>query len=358
MTDSPPQLEHLRPTVRIDGQADARVTGLVNSMRLMEAEGGLCSLELRFEALARYSDTKTELLFEDEQLLGLGSRIGIYTGPEGAPREIFRGIITGIEAVFSHDSPPEFVVLAEDALQRARLTRSTRVHESVTLADLAIKLAKDVGLSPVIVGLSEPLGLQVQWNESDLAFMRRLLASRDADLQVSGDELHVAPRSAVRRGTLELNLYAELRHVRVTADLAHQTTAITCTGWDALHGREVSGHSSSSRPGTGSGRTGASMLQRTLGPRCEHLGSLPVSTPQEATAIANAVFDQRARRFVCVEATAEGTPSLRVGTHVRIQGLSRRLDNTYYVVRACHRFDAAHGYETDFEAECAFLGEP
>lgn len=358
MADSSQQNEHLRPTVRIEGQADARVTGLVSSMRLVEAEGGLSSLELRFEALARYTDSEAELVFEDERLVKLGSNIGIYTGPENSPQEIFRGIVTAVEAVFAHDAEPEFVVLAEDVLQKARLTRKTLVHDDVTLAALATQLAKDIGLRPVITGFTESLGLQVQWNESNLAFLRRLLASRDGDLQVVGDELHVSPRKDVNRGTLELELYGGLRRVRVTADLSHQVSEITCTGWDVKNGREVSGRSSGANAGLGSGRNGAALLQRALGRRSEHIGSLPVSTDDEATAIANAAFDRRARRFVCVDATAEGTPELRVGTNVRLKGLSRRFDNTYYVVRACHRYDPQSGYETDFEAECAFLGAP
>jgi hypothetical protein len=43
---------------------------------------------------------------------------------------------------------------------------------------------------------------------------------------------------------------------------------------------------------------------------------------------------------------------------VTISGTSRRFDNTYYVVRALHRFDLARGYETEIEAECAYLGNP
>jgi uncharacterized protein len=358
MPDPSQQNEHVRPTVRIEGQADARVTGLVSNMRVVEAEGGLSSMELRFEALGRYTDSEAELVFEDERLVKLGSNIGIYTGPENSPREIFRGIVTGIEAAFGHDAPPEFVVLAEDALQKARVTRKTVVHDDVTLADLARQLATDIGLRPVITGLSESLGLQVQWNESNLAFLRRLLATRDGDLQIVGEELHVSPRKDVNRGTIELQLYAGLRRVRVTADLAHQVSEITCAGWDAKNGREVSGRSSGANAGPGSGRDGAALLQRALGRRSEHLGSLPVTTDEEATAIANAAFDRRARRFVCVDATAEGTPELRVGTNVRLRGLSHRFDNTYYVVRACHRYDLQNGYETDFEAECAFLGDP
>ncbi len=47
-----------------------------------------------------------------------------------------------------------------------------------------------------------------------------------------------------------------------------------------------------------------------------------------------------------------------MGTHDTLRGLGRRYDNTYYVVRTQHRYDLTRGYETDFEAECAFLGGP
>jgi phage protein D len=57
-----------------------------------------------------------------------------------------------------------------------------------------------------------------------------------------------------------------------------------------------------------------------------------------------------------VEGTAEGNPQIRVGTHVELTGLGDRFSNTYYVTRACHRYDLANGYETDFEAECAYWG--
>ena len=50
--------------------------------------------------------------------------------------------------------------------------------------------------------------------------------------------------------------------------------------------------------------------------------------------------------------------SLRVGTSVRIEGASARFDNTFYVTKACHRYDQRRGYLTDFTAECAYLGGP
>jgi uncharacterized protein len=196
----------------------------------------------------------------------------------------------------------------------------------------------------------------MQLNESDLAFLRRLLQRYDGDLQVVGSELHVSPRGDVQRGTLELALYGQLRRARVIADLAHQVSEVTVAGWDARQGKRVSGTGTGTHPGPGTGRAGADVLSAALAERSEHIGFLAVADSIEAQAVADAAFDHRARRFVRVSGTAEGNAALRVGTHVTLRGLGPRFDNVYYVTRACHRWDVTSGYETDFDGECAFVG--
>jgi len=345
------------PTVRVDGNADAKVAGLLTSMRVTESEGGMSALELRFDNIASDTSGGAELAFEDEQILKLGATVTVYAGDESSPQEIFRGLVTGLEAIFSDAGSPELVVLAEDALQRARLARRTKVHAAAALADLVREIAGNVGLSPVIDGLSDQVGVEAQLAETDLAFLRRLLRCHDADAQVVGSELHVAARKDVQRGTLELELHSQLRRARVTADLAHQVTEVVVGGWDVAQGQRVEETGTGANRGPGSGRKGEDQLRQAIGARSEHLGAVAATTDDEARAIADAAFDQRARRFVTVDGTAVGNPALRVGTEVTLKGLSRRFDNTYHVVRAVHRFDRQSGYETDFEAECAYLGD-
>jgi len=86
------------------------------------------------------------------------------------------------------------------------------------------------------------------------------------------------------------------------------------------------------------------------------VGDPGLADDAEAQALADTIFDRRARPFVCVEATAEGNPAVRVGTQVNLRGLGGRFSNSYYVVRCRHKYDLSSGYKTDFEAECAFLG--
>lgn len=345
-----------RPTLKVDGQEHDVVREMLLSLEMTEREGGLAALEVRLSNLVSRPGGEAELAFEDGAIFKLGAAVEVMAGDETDPVEIFRGTVTGLEAGFSAQSSPELVVLAEDALQKARMARRTAVHEQATISALAGDLAGRIGLSPRVSGLSDDLGTQVQLNESDLAFLRRLLARRDADLRVEKGDLVVEPRGDTQRGTVTLEMYGQLKRVRVLADLSHQATEVTASGWDPLDGKRVTGTSTGSEPGPGSGTAGKDALEAALGPRGEHASDLAVATDGEAQALADAAFDRRARRFVTVEGEADGNPLLRVGTHLTLEKLGPRFSNTYHVTRAVHRWTREDGYRTEFEGECAFLG--
>ncbi|HEX2828600.1 MAG TPA: hypothetical protein VHP37_19760 [Burkholderiales bacterium] len=346
-----------RPTLRVNGAEDDRVKELLLEMTMHEEEGGLSSLELRFSDWASIASGGAEYAFGEGGKLKLGAEIGVYSGDETEPREIFKGVISALEGRYYTGAAPQIVVLAEDRLQRGRLARKSRVHTDRSPADVARAIASDLGLTPVIDGLSSPTATWAQLNESDLSFLRRLVGRFDGDVQVVEAELHVSGRGDVRRGSLELELYGQLASARITCDLADQVTKVTAGGWNASDGRAVSGSASSlTHGGPGAGRTGASLLKDALAERSEHIGHLAVGTDDEARAVAEAAFDLRGRRFVRLEGVAEGNAQLRVGAHCRITGVQKRFENTYYVTRTCHRFDLAEGYRTEFGAECAYLG--
>jgi uncharacterized protein len=347
-----------RPTVRINGAEQERVSRQMLCMEVEEQEDGLSRLVLKLSNIASDAQGGADYALEDEQTVKLGDRIAIYAGDETGPQEIFSGRISGLEAGFYEAASPTLTLLAEDKLQLARMKRRTKTHDNATVALVARQIAADLGLTPQVSGLSDQIGTQVQLNESDLAFLRRLLARYDGDMQVVGDELHVGPRSEVRRGSIQLQLHGQLRSCTVLADLAHQVTQVTIAGWDVAQGSRVTSRSSGAHTGPGSGRSGVNLVSSALGQRPHHIAHLAVNTSAEGTAIADAAFDERRRRFTTARGVAEGNPALRVGTHVDLKGLGPRFSNTYYVVRACHRFDLERGYETDFTAECAFLGSP
>jgi phage protein D len=346
-----------RPIVTIDGQRFDKVDELLLALDMREQEGGLSALELRFSNIASDAGGSASYAFEDESAIKLGSTVTVSTGDISDSQEIFRGVITGLEAEFSHAAPPELLVLAEDRLQQARMARRTQVYSNMSVADIASQIAQRLSLQPQVNGLSASSGIWVQLNESDLAFLRRLLRQFDADVQIIADRLEAAPISEVQRQVIEMELFYDLRSVRFVVDLTNQVTEVTSSGWNAISGQTVSGSSQGANLGPGSGRSGATLLSQALGARSEHVGHIAVTTDAEAQALADTIFDQRARGFVTAEGTATGHPAIRVGSHLQLRGVSPRFENTYYVVSTHHRYDIQEGYMTDFKAESSALGE-
>ena len=346
-----------RPTLRIAGQEHERMTAQLLAMRMDEAEGGMSRLELRFSNLLRTTDGGAEVAFADDPDLRLGTEIAVYAGDADAPQEIFRGRVTAVELTYASDEAPQMTLLAEDALQTARMTRRSKVYPDQSPTEVVQTVARELGLRSAVTGLTSSRGTWVQIGESDLAFLRRLLGRFDADLQVVGDELQVSTRANAQRGVIELAMFSQLARVRVTADLADQVSKVTSAGWNPIEGAGVAAEVNRvTHAGPGRGRTGGQVLRDTLGERNEHVGHLAVSSDQEAQAVAEAAFDARARRFARLEGLAEGNTRIRVGSHVRVTGITAELDNTYYVTRASHLYDLTRGYRTEFSGECAYLG--
>lgn len=346
------------PIIEIDGRRDERAQTLLLAMEMVEAEGGFSSLELRLRNTATVEQLGVDYAFEysEHDSFSLGKSIKIFAGDESDPRELFRGVISGLEFVIENQQEPELIVLAEDTLQKARMARHTRLHSHTTLRGVVEAIAAELGLRSTIVGLAQRIEPRMQLNETHLAFLRRILQRYDADFQIVGDELHVSPRADVRRNQITLEIKSQLRNVRILADLAHQVTEVTFSGWDVTQGQAINlSNDSSADLGPGRGRSGSQILAEAFGERSEHISCSAADNEAEAQALVNAQYSKRARQLMSVEATAEGNPNLRIGSHVTLTGLGPRFENTYYVTRVCHRYDDARGYQTEFEAQGGYF---
>jgi phage protein D len=345
-----------RPAITIDGAAVGRLTSGLIHMVVNESIEGLASLEVRVSNFAS-NERGAGLAFDAGSELALGAGIAVEAGPLRAQQRIFDGRISALEAIAGELQPPALIVRAEDKLVAARLARRTRIYTDVSLDDLARQIGQNLGLTVDARDLPRVTATWAQFNESDFAFLRRVLARYDCTLRIDGRSLLVSSRLA-NGATIDLALGSQLRRVHVAADLAHQCTEVTASGWDAARGSAFRASATGTQLGSGRGVTGAEMLRRAFGERSEHLGALASVDAPEADALTRAAFDQRARRFVTARGSVEGNPRLRAGTIVTLTGLGRRFDNSYEVAECSHRFDLSAGYQTDFTACSAFLAEP
>lgn len=363
MAEPAPALEtpvySARPRLELGGAEDAMAGNLLQQMEMREAEGGLSSLELRFSNSAEIDGGGQDYAFETDSntKLSLGEAIRVVAGPFDDPQEIFQGTISALELVIAEGEGPQLIVLAEDKLQSARLARRTKLHPAGTLRDIAQAVATDLGITLGTADLDLQVEPQLQLNETDLGFLRRLLARYDADLQIVGDSLEIASRENVDRGLVTLAVGETLVGFRAVADLADQVTGVSFAGWDPAAGQAIEVENDTTAfLGPGAGRKGADILNETFGARIEHCGEAAAANEAEAQALANSLYASRARRFVSIHGAALGDPRIRVGTLVEIAGAGPRFDNTYFVAQAVHCFDLENGYQTEFRAESAFFG--
>ena len=338
----------------IDGEESPDVSRNIQASLVEETVDGLARCEL---TLSNHGESG--FLYFDRKKLDFGSTIELGMALGTSETVLFQGVITGLEATYMEGGGARLTVLAEDRLQHLRLTRRTRTFEDVSDEDVMRTIAQEHSLQTAFDDLSGPTyRLLAQTNLSDLAFVRQCARRVNAEIWLDGETLHAAPRSARGGEPVALAYGGSLLDFQVRADLAHQCTDLTVSGWDpqakeaieetvnddAL-GSELSGLSG-----------GSSILADAFGDRRASLVHTAPLSSEEATAVAEARYLERARRFVTGTGVADGDPRIRVGTTLSLSRLGPMFDGDYYVVRTCHTTSLESGYRTEFEVERAGIG--
>ena len=249
-------------------------------------------------------------------------------------------------------------IKAEDGLQELRRTRRTRTFEDSSTADIAQTIAGDHGLTAQVDVDGPRRAVSSQVNLSDLAFLRTLAQSDGAEIWLEDTTLHLQRRPD-RDGDLVTLVYgAALRSFAVTADLAHQCTDLTVTGWSPADKEAIAETAGADDLGDelAGDTSGATCLASAFDQRHERVVVAEPVDNDDARARARAAYLDRARRFVTGTGTCEGTPAVRVGARVALRGVGTIFNGDYRVVRTCHRWDIGRGYETDFDVERVGLG--
>lgn len=345
------------PTISIDGEVkDGLGDILLISLLVEETKAGLYRCEARF---TNWTPTEPELYpFFDRQLVDFGKELSIQMGPPESARQVFKGRITAIEAQYPPTHQPEVSLLAEDRLQDLRMERRTRTFEDMSDSDIVNAIASQHGLTPEIDADGPTYRVVTQLNQSDLAFLRERAAAIDAEVWVEDRTLHFQARSRRNAGTVELDYGGNLLQFSVLADLAHQRTSVRVSGWDVRSKSQIdveAGESAVSGE-LNNLRSGSSILGAALAERNERIVSAVPLAEDEARAMAEARYRERARRFLSGTGLADGNPEIRVGATVTFSNLGEPFSGEYTVVQVRHTFDRQHGYRTTFMVERPGIG--
>jgi hypothetical protein len=342
----------VRPTFAIGGQDRPALASGLLTLSVSERMDGLYRCETTF---GNWGDKQGALdyLYFDRAVLEFGKAFVVKVGSA----TVFDGAVTALEGQFPSGRGPEVTVLAEDRLQDLRMTRRTRTFENISDADLMRRIAGDHGLTPSI-DLSGPTHkVLAQVDQSDLAFLRERARAIGAELWVDGRTLNAKPRASRQGTTVALAYRVELTTFSAVADLAHQRTSLTVSGWD-VSGKAAITHEASDSVVSGElegGSSGATVLRGAFGERKESVAHGVPMTAQEAQNAAEAAYRLRARRFVAGHGTVLGAAGVRVGGIVDLRGLGPLFSGKYYVTEVQVLYDGA-GLRTEFFAERPGLG--
>jgi phage protein D len=355
MDDGRNAIASARPAFTVGGQEQPRLDSGLLRLVCGETEAGLAHCEAEFGNWGQAGGGAGFLWF-DRRTLDFGKDFVVKIGSA----TVFDGRIMALDARFPPQAPPTLVVRAEDRLQDLRMTRRTRVFEQVSDADVVRQVANDHGLTPQIDLSGATHKLVTQLNQSDLALARSRVFANDGELWLEGRTLHAARRASRTDAQLELVHGARLRRMEVCADLAHQRTAVSCTGWDVADKQaisEVADNAAISGEASG-GTSGPQVLQQALGERKDSFAHAVPFDSGAAREWAQAHLRACARRFLRGRGTADADARVRVGRRVTLQGLGPLFSGAYGVVEVCHRFDLAQGLWTEFVVERPWIGNP
>jgi phage protein D len=240
-----------------------------------------------------------------------------------------------------------------------RMTRRMRTYENVTDGDVARAIAAEHGLTPDVAADGPTYDVIQQWNQSDLAFLRERARFVQAEIWLDQGSLCFKTRPNRTATSLTLVRGNHLIAVRARADLAHQRTAITVSGYDAQARDTIEEEADADavQGEVSGGRSGPDILKQAFGDRPSfRLREAPIVS-RDATDWAKAEMLRRARRFVTVVGTTNGSPDMVVGSRLELQRVGTPFSGDgYYVTRVHHTYDLATGHRTHFEAERPTLG--
>jgi phage protein D len=345
-----------RPTLNVGGQDQATLAEGLLEMKIIEDSQGLYSCEALFGNWGSTRNT-TGYLYFDRRLLDFGKPFKVKLGAD-ASSTIFDGRIMALEAEFPEGRAPELRILAEDRFQDLRMTRRTRTYTDMNDADIIRQIAGDHGLSADVDVQGPTHKVVAQVNQSNLAFLRERARTIDAELWMEGNSLIAKAHNARSRATVQMAYRETLRSFTVIADLAHQRTSVTTSGWDVTSKKSLTFEATEQaiRNELNGDEAGVSILAAKLGARKEVLAhSVPIHSA-EAQAEAEAFFRMSARRFVVGQGISEADPRLRVGNTVELSQLGPLFSGKYRLCEVRHIFDG-RGIHSEFIAERPGLGK-
>jgi phage protein D len=181
----------------------------------------------------------------------------------------------------------------------------------------------------------------VQMNQSDIDFLFSRARATGFELLVDDKTLHFRKLRHDRGTALTLDFTHGLISFEGYLSTSEQVGQVTVHGnhpesLEAIVGMARAGDVAATMGGA---QTGPAATDGLFGARTLTITDQPVASQAEADQLARSILEEIALGYITGEVTANGNPSIRVGSVVELTGLGRRFSGSYYVIRVRHVWD-------------------
>jgi hypothetical protein len=339
-------LINVRPVIRIDGEESSDLSQALVSFVINIPLSGMAHGEISVTNWIASGESGTPGYGFQE--VGFGKTMDILMG-ENHDVPIFSGEITAVEERYG-DGAPQLIILVQDVLHRLARQRNNRVFEDQSPDDIINTITGELGIT-ADVNVSTATATYHQMNESDLAFLSRLLDGYGIALRIVDGNLRARPEEPDAE-PVELRAYNSATKIRLIADLNHQSVKIKVNGFNPAN-NEVVNEEADSLESPPQGITAKDVIDQLSWPGEDIVPQPFPQSQSEAESFAKTHFTRAAKRFISGDIRCAGDPTLRSGREVNLAGVSGRLTGTYQVVHCVHRFDAGNGFETQLKVNRA-----
>lgn len=278
----------------------------------------------------------------------VGSALRVEVGGERGP--VFEGEITALEHLWGPDGLHTLRVRGYDRLHRLRKRQSVRVHEHVSVQELARTLAEDLGVR-VTGAEGARWDRIVQHRQSDLELLQETCARAGLHFQLTGDELALFDLGGVERSVfddeIELKLGVTVHEARIELNADASCRRVVARGWSTRRAEPLGGEVDEPRVGRD--------LLEDVAPECfgvsgeRTLTGERADTEQQLEALARAELDGRVATEVTLWAVADGDARIRPGVPVWVTGSGRATDGRFVPAVTTHTVDAL-GYRCELDS--------
>ena len=300
----------------------------------------------------RFEDDRLELLGNNK--VSLGDEIEVQlpnVGDTESLAVVFAGEITAIEPAYETGYRTVIIVRGYDFSHRLSHGTYIRTFQNSKDTDIVSTMAGEVGLTATVEATTKVYDHVMQYNQTNLAFLRQLARRNNYKFYVDTDKKLHFKKAATDNGSAKtLDWGEQLLGFFPRMSLANQVTEVTVRGWDVATKAAVVGSASTASylQGIGDEQKGGSAYQSATSKTAKHYEVTHTALDQtQANNLAQAILDDLNASYIEAEGICKGDAAIVPGIPVTIGKVNTQFNGTYKVSTVRHIYNP-DGYRTEF----------